>query len=135
MDNKKITFGEKAADVVAAFVGSWKFIIIQAFMLTTWLILNIIGFHTNHWDPYPFILLNLVLSFQAAFTAPVIMISQNRQETIQKRQDQYLLSLMEAIHAQIQTSIHHMKEEERRNTKLLKTLQSLSKTKSSESDD
>lgn len=70
--------GQKAADIVAAIVGSWKFIIIQSTILVFWVIFNITGY-VMHWDPYPFILMNLVLSLQAAYTAPVIMMSQNRQ--------------------------------------------------------
>ena len=77
------TFGERIADDVAARVGSWPFIIIQSVLLAMWLVAN--GFLIHGWlgdkpfDPYPFILLNLVLSFQAAYTGPVVMMSQNRQ--------------------------------------------------------
>ncbi|MGC4192502.1 MAG: DUF1003 domain-containing protein [Thermomicrobiales bacterium] len=59
-------------------MGSWRFIIIQTAILISWIALNVIGW-THHWDPYPFILLNLALSFQAAYSAPIIMMSQNRQ--------------------------------------------------------
>ena len=59
-------------------MGSWSFIIVQSVILTVWIILNVIAW-ISHWDPYPFILLNLALSFQAAYAAPSIMISQNRQ--------------------------------------------------------
>jgi uncharacterized membrane protein len=61
-----------------ATMGSWSFIIVQSVILTVWIILNVIAW-MSHWDPYPFILLNLALSFQAAYAAPFIMISQNRQ--------------------------------------------------------
>lgn len=74
---KPTSLADKAADVVADLVGSWKFIIIQSILMAGWIVLNVIGM-INHWDPYPFVLLNLVLSFQAAFTAPIIMMSQNR---------------------------------------------------------
>lgn len=73
----KLTVGQRSADRVTALVGSWKFIIIQSILLTLWIMANVIAW-IKHWDPYPFILLNLVLSFQAAFTAPVILMSQNR---------------------------------------------------------
>jgi uncharacterized membrane protein len=63
---------------VAATIGSWTFIIIQSIILTIWILLNLVAW-MEHWDPYPFILLNLALSFQAAYAAPFIMISQNRQ--------------------------------------------------------
>ena len=72
------TWGERAADWVATAVGSWRFIIGQSCLLLLWAILNVTAW-INHWDPYPFILMNLVMSLQAAFTAPVIMMSQNRQ--------------------------------------------------------
>jgi uncharacterized membrane protein len=74
----QLTVGQKVADKVAATVGSWRFIIIQSFILAVWLALNITGI-VFRWDPYPFILLNLMLSFQAAYAAPFVMMSQNRQ--------------------------------------------------------
>lgn len=70
--------GERAADGVARVVGSWGFIFVQSIILVIWVILNITAW-IRHWDPYPFILMNLFLSMEAAFTAPVIMMSQNRQ--------------------------------------------------------
>ena len=75
---EKGTTGQRSADWVARNIGSWKFIIIQSILLTFWVILNVTAF-IYHWDPYPFILMNLVLSLQAAYTAPIIMMSQNRQ--------------------------------------------------------
>jgi len=74
----RLTTGQRVADGVAVTIGSWRFIIIQSVVLATWLALNAIAFF-HHWDPYAFILLNLVLSFQAAYAAPIIMMSQNRQ--------------------------------------------------------
>ena len=70
--------GERAADWVATTVGSWPFIIGQSALLACWVVLNVVAV-VRHWDPYPFILMNLVLSLQAAYTAPIIMMSQNRQ--------------------------------------------------------
>jgi len=81
---EQMPFGAKIADWVAKTVGSWRFIILQSIILGLWIILNIIAWWT-HWDPYPFILLNLVLSFQAAYAAPIIMMSQNRQSEIDRR--------------------------------------------------
>lgn len=72
------TLGARIADNVAAVMGSWRFIIVQSILLALWIILNVVAW-LNHWDPYPFILLNLALSFQAAYAAPIIMMSQNRQ--------------------------------------------------------
>jgi CRP/FNR family cyclic AMP-dependent transcriptional regulator len=78
MEEEQMTFGQRVADKVADTIGSWPFIITQTMILTTWIILNVIAI-IGKWDPYPFILLNLVLSFQAAYSGPVIMMSQNRQ--------------------------------------------------------
>lgn len=77
------TFADRAADAVAAVVGSWRFIIIQSALLFSWIVFNAVS--QARVDPYPFILLNLLLSFQAAYTAPVIMMSQNRQADIDRQ--------------------------------------------------
>ena len=73
-----LSFGERIADSVANGMGSWTFIIVQTILVALWMILNIIGI-VEHWDPYPFILLNLLFSTQAAYAAPIIMMAQNRQ--------------------------------------------------------
>ncbi|MCA9955487.1 MAG: DUF1003 domain-containing protein [Ardenticatenaceae bacterium] len=78
LDKAQASMGDRAADWVAQIVGSWTFIIGQSVLLVIWIILNVTAW-INHWDPYPFILMNLFLSMQAAFTAPIIMMSQNRQ--------------------------------------------------------
>jgi uncharacterized membrane protein len=72
------TVGQKIADKVASNMGSWRFIIIQSTILAAWIVLNSVAW-INHWDSYPYILLNLALSFEAAYSAPIIMMSQNRQ--------------------------------------------------------
>lgn len=78
--NKSTSLGDRIADKVADTVGSWRFIVTQSIIIILWITLN--GFVLrNGWDPYPFILLNLGLSFQAAYTAPIIMMSQNRMES------------------------------------------------------
>jgi uncharacterized membrane protein len=77
---KKLTFGERLSDRIAEFGGSWKFIIIFGTVLFGWIILNAVFLLNRGFDPYPFILLNLVLSCLAAIQAPVIMMSQNRAE-------------------------------------------------------
>jgi len=73
-----LTFGSRIADSVAKGMGSWKFIIIQTILVILWMGLNLVGI-IYHWDAYPFILLNLLFSTQAAYAAPIIMMSQNRQ--------------------------------------------------------
>jgi uncharacterized membrane protein len=74
----RVTLGQRLADRVTNRIGSWPFIIVQSVLLLVWIVVNTIAWR-QHWDPYPFILLNLVLSFQAAYAAPIIMMSQNRQ--------------------------------------------------------
>ena len=76
---EQATFGQRLADRVAEVIGSWRFIVIQSTLLAIWITLNVTAY-IYHWDPYPFILLNLALSFQAAYAAPIIMMSQNRKE-------------------------------------------------------
>ncbi len=72
------TFGHRAADKVVRVMGSWRFVIIQSIILLFWVILNVTAW-IQQWDPYPFILMNLFLSLQAAYTAPMILMSQNRE--------------------------------------------------------
>jgi uncharacterized membrane protein len=87
LDEKKpaLSLGQQISDVIARTVGSWRFIILQSICILGW-----IAFNSTHraseWDPYPYILLNLMLSFQAAYTAPVIMMSQNRLSEIDRLQ-------------------------------------------------
>nr|WP_314072857.1 DUF1003 domain-containing protein [uncultured Roseococcus sp.] len=99
--------GQRVADWVAATVGSWRFIIIQSGLLVVWIVLNVTGY-VLRWDPYPFILLNLALSFQAAYTAPIIMMSQNRQSEIDRRNAEFDYKVnvkaeleIEALHAKL----------------------------------
>lgn len=77
---KKLTLGQRMADIIASFGGSWRFIIIFGVFIALWIAVNIVTLLVKPFDPYPFILLNLVLSTLAALQAPVIMMSQNRQE-------------------------------------------------------
>jgi uncharacterized membrane protein len=73
-----MNFGQRLADSVASGMGSWRFIIIQTLIVALWMALNVVAF-VAHWDPYPYILLNLLFSTQAAYAAPIIMMAQNRQ--------------------------------------------------------
>jgi hypothetical protein len=76
-------FGAKLADRIANFVGSWTFIIIQSILLTVWVLVNV--FKMESFDPYPFILMNLFLSFEAAYATPMILMSSNRQSERDRR--------------------------------------------------
>jgi len=80
-----LTYSQRLADKLALGMGSWPFIITQTIVIMIWVVLNLIGF-IYHWDPYPFILLNLLFSVQAAYAAPVIMMSQNRQSDRDRHQ-------------------------------------------------
>ena len=87
-------FGQRLADKVANGMGSWSFIIIQTALVALWMGLNVVGF-VYHWDVYPFILLNLLFSTQAAYAAPIIMMAQNRQNERDRAQahDDYQTNL------------------------------------------
>jgi uncharacterized membrane protein len=82
-----LSFGDRISDTVANGMGSWNFIIWQTLIVIVWMVLNVIGF-VKHWDVYPFILLNLIFSTQAAYAAPIIMMSQNRQNKRDREQAQ-----------------------------------------------
>ena len=73
-----LNFGQRLADSVANGMGSWRFIIWQTIIVAIWMIMNVVAI-VGHWDHYPYILLNLVFSTQAAYAAPIIMMAQNRQ--------------------------------------------------------
>jgi uncharacterized membrane protein len=86
--NMKLTKGQRAADSVTSLVGSWKFIIIQSIFIFTWISWNSLAPAGLRWDPPSFLLLNIMLSFQAAYTAPFIMMSENRQSQIDRKRAQ-----------------------------------------------
>jgi uncharacterized membrane protein len=113
---RELTLGQRVADAVAATMGSWRFIIIQTVVLVAWVALNVVGY-VRHWDPYPFILLNLALSFQAAYSAPVIMMSQNRQQEIdrQKEENDHQVN----IKAELEIELLHEKIDELRAKEVL----------------
>jgi uncharacterized membrane protein len=101
------TTGERAADWVASAVGSWGFIIGQIALLVIWVILNVTAW-VKHWDPYPFILMNLFLSMQAALTAPVIMMSQNRQSTRDRLEAQNDFLINQKAEEEIRVILEHL---------------------------
>jgi uncharacterized membrane protein len=107
MNKDQLTFGQNLADKVTAVIGSWKFILIQSIILVVWIILNIIAW-IEHWDPYPFILLNLALSFQAAYAAPVIMMSQNRTAERDRKKAEIDLATDRKAEREIQEVRNHL---------------------------
>lgn len=82
------TFGQKAADVLTRFAGSWAFIILVTLFIFAWVYLNVTAY-VNNWDPWPFIILNLCLSCLAALQAPIILMSQNRENQRDRLRAQY----------------------------------------------
>lgn len=102
---ESLSFPEKMSDGLATFGGSWKFIILFSSILIGWIIFNSIKIINNHFDPYPFILLNLVLSCLAAIQAPIIMMSQNRQEA----KDRLRADMDYKINLKAELEIRHLK--------------------------
>ena len=94
-ETETLTYGQRISDKVAIFGGSWKFIICFFIILTLWILFNILTISTYQFDPYPFILMNLVLSCIAALQAPIIMMSQNRQEQKDRKRSEndYVINL------------------------------------------
>ncbi len=104
--SRELPIGARVSDAVAAMVGSWPFIIVQSIILIAWMALNVTAW-VRAWDPYPFILLNLVLSFQAAYAAPFIMMSQNRQAAIDRAEAQHDYDIN--IKAELEIELLHQK--------------------------
>ena len=111
-----LTLGQKIADAVATVMGSWSFIIAQSAILFVWITANLVGAMTG-WDPYPFILLNLALSFQAAYAARVIMMSQNRQQDIDRKaaEKDYRIN----VKAELEIELLHEKIDQHREREVL----------------
>ena len=118
----ELRLGQRIADKVAATMGSWTFIIIQSAVLLVWIVLNITAY-VQRWDPYPFILLNLALSFQAAYAAPFIMMSQNRQQDIDRREaaNDYKIN----IKAELEIELLHQKIDALREKEVLKLAEAI----------
>jgi uncharacterized membrane protein len=110
---ERMSFGERVADKVASFGGSWTFISIFGAIMMVWVVLNTAAFFARHFDPYPYILLNLFLSMIAAIQAPVIMMSQNRQaakDRLQADQDYQVNLKAELEVAQLHRKLDHLYE-------------------------
>lgn len=115
-NDDRLTYGERLADSVAKFGGSWKFIILFVVVLLLWITINVISLFQKPFDPFPFILLNLILSCLAAVQAPVIMMSQNRQETKdrQRSEDDYKVNLKAELEIKVlNEKIDHLMQDQR----------------------
>ena len=115
---QQLTRAQRIADHVAGFGGSWKFILSFAFLLVAWILINTIYLANKGFDPYPFILLNLILSCVAALQAPIIMMSQNRQEEKdrERAKKDYMINLkaeieISTLHEKIDHLIMHQQQE------------------------
>jgi uncharacterized membrane protein len=107
----QLTFGERLSDKIASFGGSWRFIIIFAVILFCWIGINSYFLLSRPFDPYPFILLNLILSCLAAIQAPIIMMSQNRQEARDRRraEEDYKINLKSELELrQLHQKVDHL---------------------------
>ncbi len=117
-----LTPGQRMADSFALVMGSWKFMIVQSLILAAWIVVNVIAW-VHHWDPYPFILLNLALSFQAAYAAPIIMMSQNRQaakDRLMAEQD-YLVNTK--AEEEVKAIMHHLEQQDEAMIDILHTME------------
>jgi uncharacterized membrane protein len=121
-DPTDLTMGQRVADKVAEMMGSWTFIIIQSAILAVWVVLNLTAW-IKAWDPYPFILLNLALSFQAAYAAPIIMMSQNRQQDIDRQaaENDYKIN----VKAELEIELLHHKLDQLREQEVLALTQAV----------
>ncbi len=120
--DQSMTFGDRASDAFASTMGSWKFIIIQSMILVVWVALNIAAY-IEHWDPYPFILLNLALSLEAAYAAPIIMMSQNRQaekDRLAAEEDYHVNTKAEE---ELKAVMHHLEQQDELMLDILRRLE------------
>lgn len=117
----QLALGQRVADRVALMVGSWPFIIIQSVLFMIWVTINfyLVVTEIKHpgslkaWDPYPFILLNLVLSFQAAYTGPVVMMSQNRQTEKDRLLAQHDYEINQKAEEELEVVMEHLQHQDR----------------------
>ena len=119
------TMGDRVADHVAAFIGSWTFIIIQSAIFAIWVVINTLWLFTAYqFDPYPFILFNLFMSAEAAYSSPLILMSQNRQTQRDREQAQHDYETNVAAKEEIETILKELSRlEQQKLDKILAALQ------------
>ncbi len=128
LSEKKLSFGQRVADRVAAVIGSWPFIILQSVLLVIWIGINVYlmrHFKDKAFDPYPFILLNLALSFQAAYTGPIVMMSQNRQNEKDRFSAHCDYECNQTAEEEIRIIMEHLVHQDRLLTEITRKLESL----------
>jgi uncharacterized membrane protein len=118
---ERLTFGQRAADRVARVVGSWWFIGTQSVLLGAWAWLNVVAW-TSHWDPYPFILMNLFLSLQAAYTAPMLMMSQNRLAARDRLEAHNDFEINRKAEEEVRAVLDHLSAQDAALAKIVETL-------------
>lgn len=121
IEAERLTLGQRAADRVAALVGSWRFIGVQSVLLAAWAGFNLLAW-TRHWDPYPFILMNLLLSLQAAYTAPVLMMSQNRMAARDRLEAHNDYEVNRKAEEEVRAVLEHLSAQDEALTKIVRTL-------------
>jgi uncharacterized membrane protein len=121
IEAERMTLGQRAADRVATLVGSWRFIVVQSFLLATWACFNLLAW-TRHWDPYPFILMNLFLSLQAAYTAPVLMMSQNRMAARDRLEAHNDYEVNRKAEEEVRAVLEHLSAQDEALTKIVRAL-------------
>jgi len=124
------TVGERVADKASAGIGSWWFLGIQSVLIVAWVIVNSVEFFTHRWDIYPFILLNLVFTIQAAYTGPVLLLSGNRQAQKDRLRLEHTAEVSETAE---KATLQILEEIERNTEATLKVLEHLKKRRDSKS--
>jgi len=121
---EQLTFSQKAADWVAETVGSWKFIFLQTVIFGVWVSINVTSW-LNHWDPYPFILMNLTLSLLASYAASIILISQNLQERRDRVESRQHYLINEKAEEESVVILDHLTAQNRALAAIYETIQEL----------
>lgn len=109
---EQLTFTQKAADWIANAVGSWEFIILQSVIFGTWILLNAVNWF-YHWDPYPFVLMNLALSLEASYAASIILISQSREDKRDKIEARQHCEVNEKAEEEVRVILDHLAAQDR----------------------
>jgi len=122
--NEPVTLGERVADAAAGVVGSWRFIIIQSILVVIWIVINVIAWDYAY-DRFPFVLLNLMFSVQAAYTGPILLLASNRQATKDRamawRDDEELGVIFKLQHEQMEI-LNLVKDAQEKHTEILELL-------------
>ena len=119
------TLGERVADSAAGVVGSWRFIIIQTILVAIWIVFNVWELGFGHFDPFPFVLLNLMFSVQAAYTGPILLLASNRQaekdRAMARRDDEELGIIYRLQHEQMEV-LAILRDSQAKHTEILEML-------------